>query len=217
MIPLSRLLQGCTDHTISARIPPNPALLNGSVVAVRRGKAGTLLNTEGALEKVFFAIKTPLRPQSCGECASRNSAEGQQQPRAGEHFFCTAGGLRWAACPHVPVTPARGGERALSEFSSPGQPGHRVLPQRGMLWAREGEPECLLGSWHSLPSCCCSRWEDGGGFVHPCCPTAGSWYTGVWARGRQSASVRPPKHHGDNNAGQIPRSVSNKCCYSFVI
>lgn len=72
MIPLSRLLQGCTDHTISAKIPPNPALLNGSVVAVRRGKAETVLNTEGALEKVFFAIKTPLRlPELWGMCQQK--------------------------------------------------------------------------------------------------------------------------------------------------
>lgn len=61
MAPLSRLLQGCRDHTSGARMPPNPALLNGSVMARRLGKAGTLLNKEGDLEKVLFAIKTTLR------------------------------------------------------------------------------------------------------------------------------------------------------------
>lgn len=54
MTPLSRLLQGCTDHTSGARMPPNPALLNGFVTVIRLGKAGTPLHKEEALEKVFF-------------------------------------------------------------------------------------------------------------------------------------------------------------------
>lgn len=150
--PLSRRLQGCTDHTSGARMPPKFAFLNGSVMTIRLGKSGTLINKEGALEKIFLPSRRHGDFPSCEGCTSRNSAEGQQQLRSGEHLFCTAGGQRQVACPHLSVTPAWGKERALSELLLPWA-ARPDLPQRGMLSAREGEPECLLGSWHSLSSC----------------------------------------------------------------
>lgn len=110
---LSRLLQGCTDHTSGARMPPISALLNGSVMAVGLGKAGTLLNKEGDLEKVFFChqdtteISTVMKKLS-----SRNSAEGQQRPKSGEHLLCTAGVLR-QTCTCMSLSLQLGAEKGL--------------------------------------------------------------------------------------------------------
>lgn len=130
----------------------------------------------------------------------------------GSTYFALFGGAK-EACAHTCLSPQPGAEKGLwVSFSSPGQPDHRDLPQRGMLW--ESEPEYLLGSWHSLPSCCHAWWEDGGDFIYQCCPSVGSWC--AWVRGWQSASARPQKHHRGNNAGQILRSISN-CCYCCAI
>lgn len=76
---------------------------------------------------------------------------------------------------HESVTPAWGRERTLSELLLSWTTETCHFP---LLWARESETEFLLGSWHSLPSCCRAWWEDGRDFIHQCCPTTGSWCAG---------------------------------------
>lgn len=173
--PQGRLLQRCMDHARRARMPPNPALLDGSVTAVRLRKAGKALTKGGAWKSLLRQQGTVETSRGAGQCTSGNSAEGRQpagvlaSPRwprlppllargalpcalrggeGGQPACEGRGGHRLALPPQL-----RRGERALSELPSPGPPGG-YLPQRGMLRAGEGEPSCLLRGQRSLRSCC---------------------------------------------------------------